>query len=86
MKITMKTTDFELKPGTKGVYIQTDTATQEIGTGELTNIIESCPFFRRLGGSETLERNYTCRGFMPVKLTSKSPCRTIKTVRQFIYE
>jgi hypothetical protein len=45
MKITMKTTDFELKPGTKGVYIQTDTATQEIGTGELTNIIESCPFF-----------------------------------------
>lgn len=40
-------------------------------------------FFRRLGGSETVVRSYTSQGYIPVKVTSCDPSRTIKKVRTF---
>ena len=48
----------------------------------ITNV-DTLKWFRRLGGSETAKKNYTSRGYMITKLTSTSPDRTIKVVREF---
>ena len=40
-------------------------------------------WFRRLGGSETAQRSYTCYGYVIYKLTSSSPDRQTKSVREF---
>ena len=82
-KITLTQTTFELKAGTKTAYKQTEHTTKEIDEQHYKNIIESCPFFRRLGGSETITRAYTSKGYVPVKLTSISPDRQTKIVREF---
>jgi hypothetical protein len=48
----------------------------------ITNV-DTLKWFRRLGGSETAKKNYTSKGYMITKLTSTSPDRTIKVVREF---
>jgi hypothetical protein len=83
MKIEMKVTTFELS-GSK--FVEVSEKMKFIDEIELSMLIESCKFFRKLGGTETVNRNYTCRGYMPVKLTSKSPDKATKVVREFIYE
>jgi len=40
-------------------------------------------WFRRLGGSETAQRSYTSSGYIITRLTSCSPDREIKKVREF---
>lgn len=82
-KITMTKTTFALKQGTKGAYKETERETEDITETEYNYTINSCPFFRRLGGSETLTRAYTSKGYVPVKLTSISPDRETKIVREF---
>lgn len=67
-------------------FVEVKTESKEIDQEYLDRLVDSGSLFRRLGGTETLKRNYTCRGYMPVKLTSKSPDRTTKVVREFIYE
>ena len=42
-------------------------------------------FFRRLGGYERLERSYTAFGYLPWILTSISPDKSIKRVREYSY-
>ncbi len=78
----MKVTTFELS-GSK--YVEVSEKIKFIDEIELSMLIESCKFFRKLGGTETLKRNYTCRGYMPVSLTSKSPDKETKVVWEFIY-
>lgn len=46
---------------------------------------DTLSFFRRLGGYEGLEKSYTSRGYLPWKLTSISPDRSIKRVREYTY-
>lgn len=44
---------------------------------------DTLKFFRRLGGSETAQRTYTCNGYLITRLLSKSPDRSIKVERLF---
>ena len=48
---------------------------------------DTIKFFKRLGGTERISRNYTCAGYLIEKITSISPNRENKTIReyQFIY-
>ena len=47
------------------------------------NIINSCKFFRNLGGYERLTSSYTCAGYIPTQLNSISPDKQEKIVRSF---
>lgn len=80
-QITMTETRFE-KVG-KTTYRQVSEEVTTIDGNTYKLIIDSCSAFRKLGGSETIIRSYTCRGYNVVKLVSKSPSRAIKVVRQF---
>ena len=44
---------------------------------------ETCSWFRRLGGSETVIRCYSSIGYVPYQLSSIDPSKTIKKVRTF---
>lgn len=72
-------------PNTKTTYIEEERTTETIDEQKYRRIVsnETLRFFRRLGGTETAERNYTCRGYNVVKLTSTSPDRSKKIVRTF---
>jgi N-acetyl-anhydromuramyl-L-alanine amidase AmpD len=43
-------------------------------------------FFRRLGGSESVQRAYTCYGYKVDKLTSTSPDKQTKVIREFNFK
>lgn len=49
------------------------------------NIIDAVPFFRGLGGTETVRTEYTRWGKLPAKITSTSPDRESRTIREFIF-
>lgn len=70
-------------PNTKTTYIEEVKKTETISREQYNNTINSCSFFRRLGGSETLTRAYTSRGYLPIQLTSISPDRQTKVIRTF---
>lgn len=53
---------------------------------EYRMIVDSCKFFRKLGGVERATRNYTCRGYNVVKLTSISPDKQTRIVREFNFD
>ena len=62
---------------------ETGTGTEKI-TGEYyCNALDAVPFFRNLGGSETVKMGYTFRGYIPVKISSISPDGTQKIVRRY---
>lgn len=82
----MTTQHYTLKEGTKTVYQLVDSEESKITEDQYKNIIDSSPFFRRLGGSEHHNKSYTCRGYTTWKLTSKSPDKQKKTVRIFDFE
>jgi hypothetical protein len=81
-KIVMTRTDFE-KDG-KG-WQQTEQEVKEIDLETYNNIVskETLQYFRRLGGTETATKNYTSMGYNVVKLSSISPDKTMKTIREF---
>ena len=47
------------------------------------NIINSCKFFRGLGGFERLTNGYSYSGYIPVELNSISPDKQEKIIRSF---
>lgn len=61
------------------------TETEIVDLKTVERIADSVRFFRRLGGTERIERGYTCAGYKPVKLTSTSPNKIGRTVRKFNY-
>lgn len=78
------------KPGTKTVWIPdpADPETVEVIDMETVRRItgpDTLGLFRRLGGSETLTRAYTCMGYLPYRLVSTSPDKSRRTVRTFAY-
>ncbi|AGH31923.1 hypothetical protein VPIG_00065 [Vibrio phage PWH3a-P1] len=84
---TMTTKHLTLKEGTKTVFVQTgEDEVKSITEKEYNNIIESSPFFRRLGGSEFHHKTYTCRGYKTWKLSSKNPSRDQQTIRTFDFD
>lgn len=85
-KITMTTESYLKKPNRKTAYFLNETERREISQQEFNNISNSAPFFRRLGGSVTQQRAYTCCGFNVIKDISTSPDKERKTVRKFQFE
>jgi len=79
----MKTETFNLKEGTKTVFVSESVEEKAITEKEYNNIIDSSPFFRRLGGSEHHTKCYTSKGYKTYQLSSKNPSRDVKVVRTF---
>ena len=71
------------KNGTK--WIETDSTTSDITEEHYHNATDPATvrFFRNLGGYERVEKSYTFAGYVPIRITSISPCRTEKTVRDY---
>ena len=63
-----------------------ETTTREITTKEYDNIFSSIDFFKSLGGSERIYKNYTVAGYIPTKLVSISPDKEIKIIRKISIE
>lgn len=88
IQITMVKNTFKKKTGYKNAYQLTETETKVIDNKQhnlLTNI-DTCKWFRRLGGSESVSRSYTCNGYFVTKLISTSPDKEIKKVRVFTFK
>lgn len=82
-KITETKTVYTKKAGTKTVWVADKTETKEVDGEYCRRVEESAPFFRRLGGSETIERGYTYQGYRMVRNVSTSPDRQTRTVRAY---
>ena len=76
---------YELKEGCKTAYNLIETEEKEYDYTQYKNYVDAAPFFRRLGGSETLSRAYTCAGYLVNHITSKSPDRTKKNICKFYF-
>ena len=88
MQITMTKTSLVKNPNTKTTYIVEGEKTEQITKENYNNITskETQQWFRRLGGSETAQRSYTCRGYLITRLTSVSPDRQNKSIYQFKFK
>lgn len=86
IQITLTKTSFEKKEGTKTVWIETEKETRIVNRDFYRNAVDSVGFFRRLGGSETLQYSYTCDGYKCTKLISTSPDKQVKKVYEFTFE
>lgn len=88
MKILMTRTELEKNPNTKTTFNVVEETTEEINNTQFKRITEAdtLKWFRRLGGTETTQRSYTCRGYNITQLTSISPDRQTKIIRQFKYQ
>lgn len=78
--LTMETQE---KQGSRWVTIETETKT--ISKEFYNNITDekAIRFFRNLGGIETVQRNYTKMGYIPVRILSTSPNRERRIIRTF---
>ena len=76
---------YERKEGTKNAYMLVKTKEDAFEREHYQNYVEAAPFFRRLGGSEYLERSYTCAGYLVTKIISKSPDRNEKRIARFYF-
>jgi hypothetical protein len=81
----IKTQKYQLKDGTKTSYELIEEKHSDLTEDVYNNLTspDTLRFFRRLGGSEYVEKCYTSRGYRVFRMISKSPCRGIKTVRTF---
>jgi hypothetical protein len=86
MKITLHHQTFTLKAGTKTVYELESEETTEVTSEQHANAVDAAPYFRRLGGSETLTREYTKRGYLVTQIVSKSPDRQTKVIRKYTFQ
>ena len=88
MRITMTRTELEKNPNTKTTYLTKEVDTEEITEKDYKRITgdDTLKYFRRLGGTETAQRSYTCRGYNVTHLTSTSPDRQTKIVRTFKFQ
>ena len=93
MKITQTHQEYSIKEGTKTVYELRKETTQEITYQRYQNITDPdwTKYNRSLGGTETINRNYTPEGYLVTKIVSKSPkntqgVRTTKSVRKFKFK
>lgn len=74
------------RPGTKTVFVERDRREEVVSEQEYINIVNAAPFFRRLGGSETLSRGYTKKGYLVTRILSRSPDREQQTERLFDFD
>jgi len=83
--ITLTEKRYTKNPNTKTTYILETEKVTEVTEEQhrLTTNDDTCKFFRRLGGSESKQYTYTYAGYKVVKLTSLSPDRQTKVVREY---
>lgn len=86
--ITETKTTLYKNPTTKTTYIVNDVSSQAVTEKEhqLTTNENTVEWFRRLGGSESVQKSYTCNGYVVTKLVSTSPDRQTKVVREFKFK
>lgn len=86
----MKNEDFAVltlerqeKQGSK--WVTTETETKTISKLFYYNVTDekAIRFFRNLGGIETVQRDYTKMGYIPVRILSTSPNRQTRIIRSF---
>ena len=71
------------KAGSKWVLLESKE--ENISKENYLNIVNSCKFFRNLGGFERLTKSYTYAGYIPVELNSISPDKKEKVLRTFTF-
>ena len=71
------------KKGTK--WVLENTEEEIISSSNYNNVFNSTQWFKNLGGSERVYKNYTCAGYIPTKLTSISPDKQIKIIRRYSF-
>ena len=69
------------KAGNK--WVLSESKEENISKENYLNFINSCKFFRNLGGYERLTSSYTYAGYIPVQLNSISPDKQEKIIRSF---
>jgi len=86
--IELTTTKLVKNPNTKTTYLVESKEVETITDKQyhLITCNDTVKWFRRLGGSESLQRAYTCAGYKVYKLTSTSPDKQNKTVREFKFK
>ena len=89
MKITMTTKTFDrTESGKCWKSKPNELEVKELNEEQYNNMTsdDTCKFFRRLGGSETVTRSYTYYGYIPVEVISCNPDRSIRKVRSFKFD
>lgn len=88
IQITLTETRYIKNPNTKTTYIVESVETSEVTERQhnLTTNDDTVKWFRRLGGKETVQKGYTCAGYVVVKLTSTSPDKETKVVREYKFK
>ena len=84
----MTRTELEKNPDTKTTYLTKEVEKEEL-TEKAYKLItgdDTLKWFRRLGGTETAQKSYTCRGYNITRLTSISLDRQTKIVRTFKFQ
>lgn len=84
---TLKLTEErQVKSGSK--FVTTEKTEKVIDSKQYNNITNSdtLKWFRRLGGTESAQKNYTSRGYNIVKLISTSPDKSERVVRIFDFD
>ena len=86
--ITLTETRMTKNPNTKTTYIVESEDIRECTEKEHYNCTNenTIKWFRRLGGSETVVRSYTCAGYVVTKLTSTSPDKQTKVIRKYNFK
>lgn len=87
-RIDMKTSTFERTESGKSWKSKASDVEEKVIDDEFYRNMcdeKALAFFRRLGGSEVVERGYTCAGYLMVKLMSTSPSRDERIVREFTF-
>lgn len=85
--IELTKTEQTKNPNTKTTYNTNNVIKELIDEKQYNNITsnDTLKWFRRLGGTETVQRCYTSAGYKVYKLTSTSPNRQQKNIREFEY-
>ena len=86
--ITLNEKRYTKKAGFKNAYLLVEDNTSIVTDRQyqLSTSEDTCKWFRRLGGSETVTRAYTCNGYCPIKVVSTSPNKENKTIREFSFK
>ena len=74
------------KPGTKTVWQTDKTEVDEISEEQYNKCVEAAPFFRRMGGSETLTHEYTSWGYKVTRIISTRPDREARSIFKFTFK
>ena len=75
----------ETQEKVNGKWFTVESEQRTISKQFYNNIVDekAIRFFRNLGGIETVQRNYTKMGYIPVRILSTSPNRQTRIIRSF---